>query len=101
MTKTNFKKVATKYGYVWLEKNGRFILEKHYGEYVPYRIWDRTPKFTEKGYLSYDNIEEACDFTIPKFTTITEVDAFLSNTEELNRIYKAIDERFGMEFKPF
>lgn len=106
MAKRNFKKVATKYGYVWLENNGRFIAEKHGSDYVIYRIWDRTPKFI-KDYLlsyellSYENIEDACDYTIPRFKTLTEAGEFLANTEELNRLYKDIDERFGMEFKPF
>lgn len=106
MAKRNFKKVATKYGYVWLENNGRFIAEKHGSEYFLYRIWDRTPKFIRDELLSYDllsyeNIEDASDYTIPRFKTLTEAGEFLANTEELNRLYKAIDERFGMEFKPF
>lgn len=106
MAKRNFKKVATKYGYVWLENNGRFIAEKHGSEYFLYRIWDRTPKFIRDellsyDLLSYDNIEDASDYTIPRFKTLTEAGEFLANTEELNRLYKAIDERFGMEFKPF
>ena len=110
MAKRNFKKVATKHGYVWLENDGRFIAEKHGSEYFLYRIWDRTPKFTKNlvaydipsvDLLSYDNIEDASDYTIPRFKTLTEAGEFLANTEELNRLYKAIDERFGMEFKPF
>lgn len=106
MAKRNFKKVATKYGYVWLENDGRFIAEKHGSEYFLYRIWDRTPKFIRDELLSYDllsyeNIEDASDYTIPRFKTLTEAGEFLANTEELNRLYKAIDERFGMEFKPF
>ena len=106
MAKRNFKKVATKYGYVWLENNGRFIAEKHGSEYFLYRIWDRTPKFIRDELLSYDllsyeNIEDASDYTIPRFKTLTEAGEFLANTEELNRLYKAIDERFGMEFKSF
>lgn len=106
MAKRNFKKVATKYGYVWLENDGRFIAEKHGSEYFLYRIWDRTPKFIRDellsyDLLSYDNIEDASDYTIPRFKTLTEAGEFLANTEELNRLYKAIDERFGMEFKPF
>lgn len=106
MAKRNFKKVATKYGYVWLENDGRFIAEKHGSEYFLYRIWDRTPKFIRDELLSYDllsyeNIEDASDYTIPRLKTLTEAGEFLANTEELNRLYKAIDERFGMEFKPF
>ena len=106
MAKRNFKKVATKYGYVWLENDGRFIAEKHGSEYFLYRIWDRTPKFIRDellsyDLLSYDNIEDASDYTIPRFKTLTEAGEFLANTEELNRLYKDIDERFGMEFKPF
>lgn len=106
MAKRNFKKVATKYGYVWLENSGRFIAEKHGSEYFLYRIWDRTPKFIRDELLSYDllsyeNIEDASDYTIPRFKTLTEAGEFLANTEELNRLYKAIDERFGMEFKSF
>ena len=90
MTKTNFKRVRTHYGFGWIRKDEKYFLEKENGKYYIFRMFGPA-KYFEDGTFCYDNVEGGSSCEIPRFARITEVDEFLADEAKVAEFFRKID----------